>query len=303
MNTDTGSKIDARAVPDGNFAGVVTAIIPTHNRADMLVRAIKSVQRQTYPHLEIIVVDDASTDNTKEVVEGIDDSRIRYVRHETNRGGSAARNTGISAVTGEYVAFLDDDDEWKPEKTAEQLVLLRMFDVVACASDDVHHDVRRRYARRTIELDDLRQGPWGGTGVLMAKSAVLRETMFDESLPRGQDWDIFIRIALKHKIAFLDKPLLRYNSGSHPRITNRARHASIAELERQLRVVEKHRALFGSSWFNRQMSQGLLFGIKDRKDKLAVVTHTARHYGAINVLRALMLRAAMKLRERFHRRN
>lgn len=275
---------------------LVSAIIPTHNRAEMLKRAIRSVQLQTYSHLEIIVVDDASQDKTSEVVASFGDPRIRYIRHDTNRGGSVARNTGIRAATGEYISFLDDDDEWEPEKTDEQLKLLSSYDVVTCTSDGIGDDLPKFNSRKTLELGDLQKGPWGGTGVLMAKASVLKQTMFDESLPRGQDWDLFIRIALLHKIGYLNKPLLRYDSGSHPRITNSIRNISIHELEQQLRVVEKHKNLFGSNWYKRNMCQGLLYGIKDRPDKISLLVYTARRYGIINVVRGVLARIAVKIR-------
>lgn len=278
---------------------LVSVIIPTHTRAALLTRAIRSVRQQTYPYLEIIIVDDASKDNTREVVESFSDPRIRYIRHDTNRGGSAARNTGIRAATGKFIAFLDDDDEWEPEKTEEQLEVLQDYDVVACTSDGIGDDLPKYNTKKTVELEDLQRGPWGGTGVLMAKANILKQTMFDEKLPRGQDWDLFIRIVLKHKIAYLNKPLLRYDSGSHPRITNSVPNIPIAELEQHFRVVHKHKQLFGTSWFRRQMCQGLLHGIKDRRDKVALLTYTARRYGIMNVVRALGCRVKENLRRLF----
>jgi len=278
---------------------LVSVIIPTHNRASMLPRAIRSVQRQTYPHLEILVIDDASVDNTPEVVKSFDDRRIHYIRHDTNRGGSASRNTGIRAATGEYIAFLDDDDEWVQEKTEEQMKVLQDYDAVTCTAFPISSDMSKLSSTKTVELDELLQGKftYGGTGVLMAKANVLKQTMFDESLPRCQDWDLFIRIAMNYKIAYLNNPLLRSGAGPHLRITNSVLNIPITELEHHFRMIHKHKQLFGAAWYRRHMSGALLFGIKHRRDKYALLLYTIRKYGLVNVARALAIRFGEKLRD------
>jgi len=99
----------------------VSVIIPAYNRAHCIERAIQSVIDQTFRDVEIIVVDDGSTDNTKEIVKSIPDQRISYVRCEMNRGSGAARNEGLKVAQGKYIAFLDSDDEWLPAKLARQV--------------------------------------------------------------------------------------------------------------------------------------------------------------------------------------
>src|SRR4051812_13363444 len=101
----------------------VTVIIPTYNYAAYIAEAIASVQAQTYPVHEIIVVDDGSTDDTQVVLNGIDDRRLINIRTK-NSGVSAARNTGLEAATGDYLSFLDADDRWTPRKTEYQVRLL-----------------------------------------------------------------------------------------------------------------------------------------------------------------------------------
>ena len=103
----------------------VSVIIPIYNRAHTIDRAILSVLNQIYKSFEIIVVDDCSTDNTREVIEKFGDKRIRYIRKKSNKG-AAARNTGIKAVRGEYIAFLDSDDKWLPNKLDEQIKVLKV---------------------------------------------------------------------------------------------------------------------------------------------------------------------------------
>ena len=100
---------------------LVSVIIPTRNRARFLAGAVKSVLEQSYNDFEIIVVDDCSSDDTTALMESFRGSGIRYFRHDRRLGGASARNTGIHQSTGEYIAFLDDDDEWYPEKLGRQM--------------------------------------------------------------------------------------------------------------------------------------------------------------------------------------
>ena len=102
----------------------VSVIIATYNRAELLPRAVNSVLAQTYERYEVIIVDDCSPDNTQEAIRRFANPRIRAVRHETNRGAAAARNTGIAQARGEYIAFLDDDDECTPNRLADQVSVL-----------------------------------------------------------------------------------------------------------------------------------------------------------------------------------
>jgi glycosyltransferase involved in cell wall biosynthesis len=103
-------------------------VIPTYNRADFLPKAIQSVLNQTYRDWEMIIVDDGSIDKTEEIVKDYKEARIRYIVHKSNLGSSAARNTGIKNSRGEYIAFLDSDDEWFPEKISCQMNIFQKED-------------------------------------------------------------------------------------------------------------------------------------------------------------------------------
>lgn len=110
---------------------LVSAVIPTYNRTERLRRAVRSVAAQTYGNIELVVVDDNSVTPASEVIDDIDLDglvRVKHIRHEENRGANAARNNGIRAAEGEYVAFLDDDDTWEPEKTERQVAVFRAAD-------------------------------------------------------------------------------------------------------------------------------------------------------------------------------
>jgi glycosyltransferase involved in cell wall biosynthesis len=282
---------------------LVSVVMPTHNRAKLLEKAIRSVLSQTYKNLEIIVVDDASCDNTSETVKTIQDERVRYIRHETNKGGSAARNSGILLARGEYIAFLDDDDEWEPEKTEQQLKVLESCDAVLCTSNEPGSGSAKLDSKKTVDIADLRKGLFtaGGTGALMARSTILKDTLFDEKLPKYQDWDLFIRLAQKCVIGYLNKRLVRYNEGTHHRISNRILNMPARELESQLRMLEKHKEFFGDAWYRRHMSWGMLYGIKQRTDKLSQIMFTIRRYGIASVANMLINRTWQKIAEHWKR--
>ena len=224
---------------------VVSVVIPSYNRAHQLGRALRSVLAQTFQDWEVIVVDDASKDNSEEVVKALHDGRIRYLRHESNRGGSAARNTGIRAATGEYVGFLDSDDEWLPEKLAIQLEVFKTSDleqlgVVTCPKFMVYdgrQKVRpprrkRPFARGWVYKQLLRRHmvvPWGTSSLLVRRDALTEENLFDESLPHSQDWDFIFRLSRQWQIETVETPLILFHCHSGPSIGRSGKDVEAAE--------------------------------------------------------------------------
>ncbi|AUV82860.1 glycosyl transferase family 2 [Salinigranum rubrum] len=218
----------------------VSVVVPTYNCADVLPRTIESVLAQTLSDLELIVVDDASTDETESVVSGYDDPRIRYVRHPTNRGGSAARNTGIANARGTYVAFLDADDEWYPRKLERQVDCLtsRGDEWVAayCGFDRIRNgrlsglrgliatrvggrENTRKEGGAELVADSLllRGFSTGGMSTLVVERVVV-DAMdgFDESFQRRQDWEFRTRLLKRGKLAYVDEILVRKHGSGKP---------------------------------------------------------------------------------------
>jgi len=265
---------------------LVSVVIPTYRRASLVPRAIRSVQNQTYKNIEIIVVDDASPDNTEEMVRSIGDSRIRYLRHDQNKGLPAGRNTGIRAAVGQYIAFLDDDDEWRETKLEKQLAVMQGHDAVLCgaivngAHIKLHH-------RLIVTLDDLRKGNEFDPSSLMVRASVLKDLPFDEKLRQGEDWDAFIRLAERYSIAYVDEPLLVYNDGSHQRMTNEARNLSVSDVEKRMPVLYKHRDFFGPYWFHFHVASMLLSYLWCRDGKFKQVVYAIRRCGVVAVTAAL----------------
>ena len=199
----------------------VSVIIPTYNRASLLEKSIQSVLNQTFQDFEIIIVDDCSTDNTEQVVKIFQekDNRIRYIKHEKNRGAAAARNTGIKAARGEFVAFQDSDDEWFSDK------LLLQMQVFSNAQKDVgvvytgfwritnkkkiyipHSWVKQKEG---YILRELLIGNFIGTPTaIVRKECLIKMGMFDERLHSLEDWELWLRISKFYKFKCINKPLL-----------------------------------------------------------------------------------------------
>lgn len=202
----------------------VSVIIPTYNRANLVSRAIKSVLNQTYQDFEIIVVDDCSEDNTEEIVKSFNDSRIRYIKHKKNKGGSAARNTGIKRARGKYIAFLDDDDEWLPSKLEKQIMLFeklsKHYGVVYSGYYIAKGDVIKRKVLPKYRGDVygylLKRNFIGSPTIVVRKECFKRAGLFDEDLPASQDWDMWLRIAKYYKFEYILEPLaIYYTNGSY----------------------------------------------------------------------------------------
>ena len=192
----------------------VSVIIPTHNRADLLPRAVSSVLCQTYDDYEIIIVDDCSTDHTRETVASWNEERIRYIRHTENRRQSCALNTGIQKARGKYVAFLDDDDEWVPTKLERQAAVLEStgprvglvygwLDQV----DDTNGRIQPRYRKTMtgdLSGDLLALNIPGPTITLMVRTQIARDVQgFDESLNAYNDLDFLVKVSQRCEIAAL----------------------------------------------------------------------------------------------------
>ena len=199
---------------------LVSCIIPTHNREDLLPRAIRSVQKQTYKNLEIIVVSDGSIDGTSNLMKEFceEDERIRFLEYHPEKGGNIARNTGIQEAKGEIVAFLDDDDEWMPEKIEKQLEVMKdtSIGLVYTGVRIVYVNERIEYSFIGKEKGDLSKTIFldnciGTTSTVMVRKALLEQAgLFDVNLNALQDFDLWIRICQITKVGLIQEELIRY---------------------------------------------------------------------------------------------
>lgn len=227
---------------------LVSVVLPTYNRRQSVGKAIQSVLQQTYATLELIVVDDGSTDGTEQLVRQLSDTRISYLRHENNRGGSAARNTGLAAARGQLIAFQDSDDEWLPHKLERQVALLRE---AGETTGVVYCTYRRSFPDGSSESHpaDPASAPRGeihrallwanfiGTPTIVARRSCYESVGgFDEALPRFQDWDWMIRVSRDWQVGFVEEPLV--HAGFAGDNISDGHTAGLVAAER--RLVEKH---------------------------------------------------------------
>lgn len=192
-------------------------VIPTWNRADMIAKTLDSVLAQTFTDFEVIVVDDGSTDNTKEVVESFTDTRLQYIWQQ-NAERAAARNNGTRHAQGEYITFLDSDDLFMPEHLQVVFNNLKKNDFPKFFHQSFHIENvlgqievvhRNRYKRPYRKL--IRQGNYFGSVGLFLKSEIAGEFFFDEArvLAGSEDYEMLLRLTLKHPILCGDEVTTR----------------------------------------------------------------------------------------------
>lgn len=240
---------------------VVSVIIPTRNRPDLLIKAINSVLVQTIAEIEIIIVVDGPDSATESKLSAISDKRLTVIALPESIGGAEARNLGVRQASAEWVAFLDDDDEWLPSKLEEQLHLAMIskqaYPVVACKVVAVHQGGSREIWPRRLptsheSISDyllLRRTYFGGestflTSMILAKKELLLRIPF-HNIKKHQDWDWLLK-ASRHtgfELLYTDAPLVIYNNTIRPRIStgpnSRDWQSSLAWIESNKEIVSK----------------------------------------------------------------
>ena len=202
----------------------VSIVIPTFGRADLLRRLLTSIHAQTYPHYEVIVVDDCSpqTDDYERVVSEFSPrlNDFTFLRNDSNRGAPFSRNRGIRQAKYELVALVDDDDEWLPEKLARQVAVFAQsppeVGLVYTWTDVVEDGQRRAFYRSQIEGvclgSILTECFIPSPSVMVLKQAVANVGMFDEKLPSCQDWDLWTRLcAAGYQVRVVREALTLYH--------------------------------------------------------------------------------------------
>lgn len=243
----------------------LSVVLPTHNRVELLCRAVDSVLRQTWKDFELLIVDDGSRDGTAERLEGFDDPRIRIFHRATPGGAAAARNHGIRQARGELISFLDDDDEYFPgflDETRKAFAAAGSSTGFAWCGAQVVRDTPRgevvtleavwqpSYASRAEAhrsfLVDRKVGTSGG--LTIRRSCFDRVGFFDEAYRRGEDNDLLVRMTKEFDFVVIPQILIKIHLHAGPRLTVQGREMA----EAYERLIAKNRELLESdpeAWF------------------------------------------------------
>ncbi len=266
---------------------MVSAIITTYKREPaMVLRALDSVLAQTYRDMEIIVVDDSPDDYSEreEVREAIEkrqadsvDIPIRYIAHPENRGACVARNTGLDAAKGEYVAYLDDDDEWLPEKIEKQMNVIQHTNagLIYCGNMSIDDRTgerkltKKEYFRGKVFTRLLYSNFIESTSYpLIPKDCLKAIGGFDPLMQAAQDYDVWLRLAERYEIDYVAEPLVLYHEHAGERITTNPKK-KISGLERinqkYINYLEKDKKL----WWKRHIGIAGYYAL-DRQGKKAM---------------------------------
>ncbi|MFW5891092.1 MAG: glycosyltransferase family 2 protein [bacterium] len=223
------------------FNPLVSVIITTYSRPENLRRAIISVLNQTYRNIELIVVDDNDISSeyrtqTSKVIEGFSD-RVKYIQHQTNCGANVARNTGIDNSKGEYICFLDDDDEYLPRKIEEQINVIDIYNrktkVLVFVGANIFGNTlfnnslwMKAYKESIVKFnkEEIFASNYIGSNsfIMVDKLSLMDSNKYDINMPSCQDWDLYIRLSLINVDFFgINKPLVNYyHNDDAIRITN-----------------------------------------------------------------------------------
>lgn len=228
----------------------VSVVIPTHNRPERLANALRSVLAQTEKDFEVLVIDDGSSnDGAMRVVGACQDPRLIYLRLPVSQGAAAARNAGIARATAPYIAFLDDDDEWLPEKLEAQLEVIEQSGPSVGGVYTARITVDEVTGKTaTTRCRGGKFDPWGIRNVITTSSVLMRRVcfdvvgLFDEELFSGHDADMWIRVGESFGLISLDQPLIKYFIHHDHRISD----DDASKIRAQEQLLIKHRRIYES---------------------------------------------------------
>lgn len=261
---------------------LVSVIIPTYKNSNTLIRAINSVISQTYKNWELIIVDDndpfsSERRNTEKNVEQFFDYKnIIYITHPSNLNASAARNTGFKFAKGELIAFLDDDDEFYPEKLEKQVLALSELDLswggIYCNYEIIGLDKRKVYVNKDDEniLENLflvKNSICGGSTLLVRRSVYEDLKGFDAEFNRHQDWEFLVRFLKRYKLALVEELLVNiYVTTKNPRLSKdsiESKEFFLGKFANEINSFGTRKQIYKRQWYSISLSYLRSFQLKE----------------------------------------
>ena len=255
---DDWKKQSGHSLQEREMAPKVSVIIPVYNREHLIEKSIRSVLNQTYKNLEVIVIDDGSTDSTEEKIMQIDDNRLKFLKNKINSGPSKSRNRGIELSTGEIIAFQDSDDEWYSNKLEKQInLLLKSGDEVGavyCGMEFIDFKTGEKIGE-SIDPTDFRKNFTTGhtfrspaNVTMLVKKKVLCELgKFDEALHAYEDTELAIRISRRYSFSLVAEALVKVTRNHDQLMGNTLNYIKASEI-----IYAKHKDY---------LSEKILFGL------------------------------------------
>ena len=203
-----------------NLNNKISVIIPTYNRENLIGKAITSALNQTYKNLEVLIIDDGSTDNTKEIIDKFSDKRVKYIKLKENLGGSNARNIGIKMATGKFISFQDSDDIFYPNKLEFQInnlinkkSVLDFCKIKVIFNSSLQYIIPQEYQENNIIQGNIfseliKGGNFISTQSILIKKNFITKYYFDINMPRLQDYELILRMIPKVKISYTRRILV-----------------------------------------------------------------------------------------------
>ena len=223
----------------------ISVVIPTYNRASKVIRAVASVLYQTFTDYEVIVVDDGSRDGTSDRLAPLT-PHIRYLRHPSNQGVSVARNTGIKASKSPFIAFLDSDDYWLPEKLSVQMDFFRHHpEAVACQTEEIwirngiRVNPRKKHSKPSGDIFEpsLKLCLVSPSSVMLKRSLFSEVGLFDEDLPACEDYDLWLRISCRYPISLIPKYVVIKEGGHDDQLSFKVKRLDQFRIRALLKLI------------------------------------------------------------------
>lgn len=301
---------------------LVSIIIPTYNRSKLLKNAINSIINQTYQNFEIIIIDDCSTDDTLKVVKNFEDKRIKYLKNKVSLRATGSRNRGIENSNGDFIAFLDDDDEWYPQKLEMQLekfkdskvgLVYGAIDLYFEALDFKYPTTPSKKGKLFKEL--LMKNHVGGTPSVMLRKAALGDNFFDVKFPAREEYDLWIKISKEWKIDYIKQPFVKaYYRNDIERISTNLENYIIGieqlnlkykkEIDETLTLEEKRKRKAQQNFFlgaqavkmydTKTARKYFYKSFKIDRNKNSIMAYTLSFFGPLALIKAKYLLSKIK---------